>query len=422
MIQYIARIHSSKDQAKHHKQTCNADHSVYMKDVTFEELCDLHDVGCTFARIGKTTNFLVIDVDKSTINIKQLIEFYKDNPNYHISYSASNNPLKYHIFIKLDHYISESEYDSVLETEFQKIHTDVCGRCDYMILDKNASNFYQCFYGTSADYECDYILENSTRLFKWCKKNESPMLFKEDKTFKKRPSMNSADFCKKNKLLTIKENKRFDVILPSMTNGKLKLIAEGFRFNWCRMTGTKILMRILYLNHDFNENWTKWDFLDTAEWAFRTNIIKPDSMESEIKTLLLWLDNKWDILVTKSYEDQCKILEPYFNCSKKQYKSRSYNPTVMSQLIQEHQIDSTTILFTDKDELKDLCKELMIDYYKFIKFANSVHFKVAFECISDKRIKHDCSNMTKEQFDAYCKENNLSKQLKYRLKKQYNIN
>lgn len=421
-IQYIAWTHTSKDMAKHHKQMCNKEHSVYLNEMTFDEICDLHDAGNIIARVGDKTDFVIIDIDETTVNIKQVLDYYKDNEKYHVSYSSSNNPLKYHIFVKLDEEVTVDEYKKKLADEYFKLRNDVCGRCDMMNLDGNASNFYQCFYGPSVENEYENVLEGSIRLYKWCKKDETPMIYNENKTVKKRPSMNSADYCKKNGLLTVKEDKRFDVILPSMTNGRMKLIAEGHRYTWCRMTGTKILMRIFHLNHQFNEGWTKWDFLDTAEWAFRTNVVKPNTMEDDIKSLILWLDNKWDILVSKTYEEQCETLEPYFDCSKKQYKSRAYNASVMDDLIYEHTFDSKTVLFTDKDECKEICKTLLIDYYKFIKYAEYKGKEVAFECVNEhKNKKYDCAGMNKEQFDEYCKMNNINKVTKSRLKKQYNI-
>ena len=221
--------------------------------------------------------------------------------------------------------------------------------------------------------------------------------------------------------MTIKEEKRFDIYLPSMTRGKLKLIAEGHRYHWCRMTGTKLLMRILYLNHSFNECWTKWDFLDTFEWIVRTNVVKFNEFEDDYKKLSLWLDNKWDIVTQMNYEDQVKILEPYFDSSKRQYKSRQYNSATMSNLILEHQFDANTVLFTDKEELHNICKDLMIDYYKFISFAKSINYTVAFECESDKRTKYNVEGMTLEQFNEYCIANNINKVTKSRLKKKYNI-
>lgn len=419
-IQYISFTHTSKEMAKENKKKCNGLHSVYLKDMTFEEICNLMENGNTIGRVGTKTSFVMIDVDCTSINISKVFDTYKDDKDVFVCYSASNNPLKYHILVNLNKIIDINEYKECLENEFNKIREKLCyERFDYMVLDENASNFYQCFFGQSIEHEYENILEDSKKLYCWTKKDNDPK-FMIEKEYHPRPSLNSADYCKKNGLLTVKEEKRFDVILPSMTNGKLKLIAEGHRYNWCRMTGTKILMRIFHLNHQFNEGWTKWDFLETTEWAFRTNIVKPNTMEEELKSLILWLDNKWDILVNKSYDEQCAILEPYFNSSKKQYKSRTYNLTVMTDLVQEHIFDDTHILFTDKDELKDICKDLMIDYYKFIKYAKSIKYDVVFECETRKR-KYDCSGMNKEEFETYCKENNINRMTKSRLKKQYNI-
>lgn len=431
-IQYISLTHNSKDMAKHHKQMCNTLHNVYLKEMDFDEVADLLDNGQTWGRVGNKTDFVAIDIDETTVNIEQVFNKFRDNNNYRISYSSSNNPLKYHILVKLDKTIDEKEYKAEVEKQFNIIKDKVCGRCDFMFLDKNADKFYQCFYGQSVDSETEIILDNSTRLFKWCKKDDiEPMVYNEKKVVKNHPTLNSAEYCKKNGLLTIKEEKRFDVILPNMTNGKLKLIAEGHRYNWCKMIGTKILMRVLYLNNKFNEEWTKWDFLDTAEWVFRTNIVRVDTFEQDMKTLLLWLDNKWDILVTKSYDEQVAILEPYFDCSKKQYKSRKYNATMMTNIVLEHKFDDNTVVFTDKDELMNICRENLLDYYKFIKYVKSIHFNIEFEVI--KLNKHEeylnsCENFYDENgnivylvdrehknnntFRVYCSRNKINTKLK----------
>lgn len=419
-IQYISTTHTSKDMAKDHKKKCNTFHNIYLKDMTFDEIADLLDSGCIIGRVGNTTDFVAIDIDNTSVDINRVIERYKYNQDIAVSYGSSNDNLKYHILVNLHRTITIKEYKNVVAEEFEKIKSELCTRCDYMELDKNADNFYQCFFGTSVDNEVEYILDNSRRLFKWTNKDNEPMFFIE-KEVKAHPSLNSADYCKKNCLLTIKEEKRFDIYLPYMTRGRLKLIAEGHRYHWCRMTGTKLLMRILYLNHSFNEGWTKWDFLDTFEWIVRTNVVKFHEFEDDYKKLSLWLDNKWDIVTQMNYEDQVKILEPYFDSSKRQYKSRQYNSATMSNLILEHQYDANTVLFTDKEELHKICKDLMIDYYKFISFAKSINYTVVFECESDKRTKYNVEGMTLDEFNEYCITNNINKVTKSRLKKKYNI-
>ena len=419
-IQYISLTHTSKDMAKDHKRKANSLHTLHYKEATFEEVAELLDAGCSIGRVGNTTEFLAIDIDHTSVNINTVYEHFKNNEDYRISYSASNNPLKYHILVNTHRTIHRDNYKEEVQKEFEKIKTELCKRCDFMELDTNADNFYQCFFGTSVDSEIEYILEGSRRLWNWTKKDTEPKFFIE-KEVKAHPSLNSADYCRKNNLLTIKEDKRYDIYLPSMTRGRLKRIDEGHRYNWCRMTGTKLLMRILYLNHEFKEGWTKWDYLDTFEWICRTNVVKFNDFEDDFKKLSLWLDNKWDILSSLPFEEQVKILEPYFDSSKRQYKSRQYNSVTMTQLIIEHQIDEGTILFTDKEELQALCKDLLIDYYKFIAYAKSVNITVAFECVSDKRTKYNVEGMTLEEFNEYCNTNNINKVTKSRLKKKYNI-
>lgn len=388
-IQYISITHTSKDQAKTNKRQCNILHSVYLKNCTFDDVCDILDSGSTFGRVGTTTDFVAIDIDDTTVNINQVYEFFKNNHDYHISYSSSMNPLKYHILVNLHRTITISEYQEVLVKEFEKIKSAICGRCDIFNLDTHADNFYQCFFGQSVEVSSDYILDDSKHLFNWVKKDSEPRYYIAQVSEKLHPSLNSSDYCKKHNLLTIKENKRFDIYLPSMTNGKLKKIAQGHRYNWCKMIGAKLLMRIFYLNHDFAENWNKFDYLDTFEWVVRTNVFNPDEFcnSDDYKGLVRFFDNKYDILIDKSFETICQILEPYFDCSKRQYKSRQYNPTVMSSIINSHLYNDNTVVFTDKEELQTLCKELFINYYKFINYCKTLGYNVEFEVVSKSEHK-----------------------------------
>ena len=417
-IQYIAKTHTSKDMAKNDKKMVNSLHNVYYIETDAETVHEMLDAGLTVGRVGNTTDFLLIDIDETTVNIHRVIEKL-DNSRYFVSFSSSNNPLKYHVVVKLDRTITREEYNDAILEEFENIKTVCCGRCDIMNLDKNAKSFYQCFYGCSVDNEEEIIYKDSRRLCRWVKKDEKPLFYveKEHVDF---PSLNSADYCKKHNLLTVKEERRFDIILPSMTHGNMKLVPQGRRFNWIRMTGSKLLMRIFYLNEKLGEHWTKFDFLRTAEVIFRKNVFMTADFEAELKSVLLWLDNKWDILVTKTFDEKYQILGPYFEEKKRQYKSRSYNKTVMTQMILDHRYNQNTVVFTDKAELRDICKENMIDYYRFVNYCRSVGYVVEFEVVV-RKVKHNVEGMSKEEFEAYCKANNLSKQHKSDLKKRYGI-
>lgn len=390
-IQYISTTHTSKEMAKDHKKKCNSFHNIYLKNMTFDEAADLLDAGCIIGRVGNTTDFVAIDIDKTSVNINTVIEYYKDNHDIAVSYSSSNNPLKYHILVNLHNTISRDEYKEAVAKEFEKIKNALCSRCDYMELDKNADKFYQCFYGASVDNETEYILDNSRRLFKWTKKDNEPMFFIENNSIIKHPSLNSADYCKKNGLLTVKEEKRYDIYLPSMTNGRVKKVAEGYRYNWTKIIGAKLMMRIFYLNHKFKEGWTKWDYLNTLEWIVRTNIIKPDGFcnSDDYKGLSRFFDNKWDILFDKPYGSICEVLEPYFDIKKRQYKSRQYNHTVYSMLINNHLTDSNNVVFEDKSELIAICEEYSIDYYRTVNYIKSLGYNIVF-VVEPQRTKGKC--------------------------------
>ena len=408
--------------AKEHKKKCNSLHNIYFKEMTFDEVADLLDAGCTIGRVGTVTDFVAIDIDNTSININTVIEHYRDNNDIAISYSASNNPLKYHILVNLHKTITREEYKEAVNTEFDKIKSELCNQCDYMELDKNADNFYQSFFGNSVDNESEYILDNSRRLFKWTKKDEDPKFFIEDKTVMRHPSLNSADYCKKNGLLTVKEEKRYDIILPSMTHNKLKLIAEGHRYNWSKIIGAKLMMRVFYLNHSFNEGWSKWDYLNTFEWIIRSNVVKSVEFcnSDDYKGLVRFFDNKWDILFDKPYERLCEVLEPYFDSSKRQYKSRQYNPTICTEIINTHLHDDNDVVFEDKSELVSICKEYTLDYYRTLKYIKSLGYNVIF-VVEPERVKYNVAGMTLDEFNDYCTVNHINKVTKSRLKKKYDI-
>lgn len=420
-IQYIAVTHIDKDDAKSDKRDCNKLHSVYLKRMTFDEAANLLDCGCTIGRVGTSTDFIALDYDETTVNIQTVIDKTKDNPDYRVSFSASNNPLKYHVLVNLHRVININNYKDVLEEEHRKLHDLVCGRCDVLQLDKNAANFYQCFFGESQETKSDLVLNDSRRLWCWVKKDTVPKYYIE-KESKLRPSMNSADFCKKHNCLTVVESKRFDVILPSMTGGKMKKIKEGHRYRWCMIFGSKILMRILYLNHEFGEGWTKWDFLDTFDWAVKTSVIKPEEFceSQDFKGVRRFFDNKWDILMDKSFEDQCSVLEPYFKSSKRQYKSRQLLSAVCSMLINEHLIDERTVMFTDKEELRKLCEDNFVNYYRVLNYIKGLNYNVVFTAVK-QRVKGKClegytvvngsveipKNMVTAAIKNYCSRNGI---------------
>lgn len=430
-IQYIGRTHTSKDMAKEHKQKANTFHDVYFKNASFDDVCDILDGGSTFGRIGKKTDFVAIDIDDTNVSIDVVYEKYKDNPNYHVSYSSSMNPKKYHILVKLDKEITVDEYKDTVNAEFQKIKKECCGRCDWMNLDTHADNFYQCFFGASVNDETAFILDNSRRLYKWTKKDDEPMEYIENHVSKFHPSLNSADFCHKHNLLALDEEKRFDLFVPSMTKGRLKRISEGHRYSWAKLTGAKLLMRVYYLNEKFNESWTKQDYLDTFEWLVRTNVIKPDEFckSDDYKGLERFFDNKWDILLDKTYEQKCEILEPYFEPKNgrkrvtRKYKRRDYFPITATQIAMANSIDGKNLLlFEDKDELKLLCQTNDIDFYRTMKFFKDSGYVVEFvcekkrkTCLDDYEVKDGTVCIPKSKITstikAYCSRHNIKIQL-----------
>lgn len=421
-IQYISATHSSKERAKHFKKMCNTLHNLYLKDCSFDDLCTLHDAGTIIGRVGRKTDFLMIDVDQSSVTIDKVRDTFRDDPDIHVGYSASMNPNKYHILVDIHKTIDRDEYQAAVHAKFEEIKKRVCDRTDIMVLDEDADNFYQAFFGESVETDIDFILPDSRRLFNWTKKDREPRFYIEAE---KREffSLNSADYCKKHGLMTVVENKRYDIITPSMTRGRLKKIAVGHRYKWCRMIGGKLMMRLFYLNHDFGEAWTSSDLVYTAEWLFRNNVIMTPDFEKDLDELKSWLVKSFEVLAHLPYEEQQKLYDGYFDGSKRQYKSRGFTLSQMSTLLQNRLYDENTVLFTDKEEMKRSCEEMMIDQRTFKEYVDSLHMTIAYECEikRTRRCKHNVEGMTLDQFNAYCKNNGLSKQLKSKLKRQYNI-
>ena len=426
LIQYISVTHTTKEEAKANKSMCNRTHNIYCKDATFNEICDIHDSGSTFGRIGKVTDFIVIDVDETSINIHKIFEYYKDNPDVHVCYSSSMSQLKYHILINMHKEITDKQYPYVVHAEFKKLKDAVCGRADYMKLDKKAANFYQCFFGECVQESLPFVLDNSQHILGWVKKDAEPVGYIETFNYRQRPSLNSADYCFKHGLLGINEDKRFDVMLPSMSRGRVKKIAEGHRYSWCRLTGTRILMRIFYLRDVFDEPWSKQDFLDTFEWAVKTNIVKPDEFceTADYRSLVNWLDNKWSILVDKSFEQKCDELDEYFkNRSKRNYRSRKYTPSVCQAIITEH-LSGSDVVFEDKQELINLCVENDISYRAFTNYLNIHRFNLVFvtetkskrkNCLDGFEVIDGILNISKSDLTSaiksYCSRNKIKIQL-----------
>lgn len=391
-IQYIGRTHTSKEEAKSNKKLTNTIHSTYLTELDFEEIVEAQDTGLTIARVDPFTNFLVIDIDESTVNIVQLQDLYKNDENVKITYSSSLNPLKYHIFVKLANPVSDVNYKKAVEEKFKEIHDNVIntiGRCNIFVLDDNADTYYQCFFGVPQNSSYDLILKNSTRLFCWTKKSGKPLTYIQNKPVKKHMSMNSADYCRIHNLLTVRETKRYDIILPSMTNGKMKPIAEGFRYNWSKMIGAKILLRAFYLNEEFKENWTKKDFMETYKWAVYENVINPNEFlkTPDFASLCLFFDNKWSIIENWPFSKKCEELEAYFQFPKRQYKSREYNTATMNKILNDHFYDYKTCLFVDRNEIEEICKQNLINYYSFINYIESLEINVKFEVYGEKTRK-----------------------------------
>lgn len=354
-IQYISLTHTNKELAKEHKRKCKNSGNLYYGELNFDQVVNIHDAGCTFGRIGAETDFVVIDIDNTTVDIDKVYETLKNNSKYHVSYSASNNRNKYHIFVDLGYTVNVEEYPEVVNREFMAVKTVVCGRMDVMELDKNAANFYQCFFGNSVTQETTYIESvNDRQIVDWCHKGQEP-LFKEQKTWRI-PSLNTSDWCHKNNQGAIEEPNRYDIIVPSMTKGRMKKIAVGHRFNWAKLLACQLLMRIHYLNNVFGEEWTREDYMNTWKMLVATNTYGDFTKEQNFKALELWVESQFNISLGNDYETNQRIYDSYFTNTKAHtYVSRQWKYETALEIINAR-LQDNIVYFESTTELNEIAK------------------------------------------------------------------
>lgn len=422
-IQYVAITHTNKDEAEKNKRLVNRRHTTYLlRNATFEEITFIHDSGCTIGRVGDSTNYVMIDIDKAKIPISKVREHFKGNSDYHVSYSASEESkkgFKYHIFVNLNRTITRDEYKNEVDQAFANIHSQLCVNYADMILDKKASDFYQPFFGPPAEISGEVILDRAKRLTSWVKMNSSPRFYvsREKKLY---PSLNVDEYCRQNNLLKCEVLPRFDISTPHMTKGKMRKISEGRRNTWAFIIGKKLLLRILYLKHYFGEEWTKEDYLNTFEFLVRMNVVNFVDFTVTFRQLLMSLGALWEQYSKLPWEQQVIDFASYFKCSTRPYKSRKYNKIMMDELIREHIVEDGNVLFLSKDALKVLCEEVLIDYYAFVKYVDSLGLKILFEEVlpATRKRKHNVTGMSIEEFEQYCRDNDIKRGMKCQLKKK----
>jgi len=277
-----------------------------------------------------------------------------------------------------------------------------------MNLDEASDDFRHCFFGCCQNESHEYILPSSKRLFTWKKKeHKKPLIYNENKEPVIHMSLTSQEFCMRNKLGTVKEDKRFDVNLPCHWGRNRYYIAEGNRWNWCRMIIPKLLMRCFYLNEKFHESWTIEDLLNTFEWVVNKNVVKANEfIESEdYKSLCLWIDEKYSRLKTMKYEDVVSELSGYFENKTRQYKNRKYLVETCKDIIYQHEkyIDGQYIvLFTDKEEMLELLNSLSITerYFKDFVSKTKGNFTIQFESVPTRSDKGKTKlDLTKYQYN-----------------------
>lgn len=354
-IQYISLTHTDKEMAKEHKRKCKNSGHLYYGELTFDNIVNIHDAGCTFGRVGCETDFVVIDIDNTTVDIDRVYDVLKNNQKYHVSYSASNNRNKYHILVDLGYTVNVDQYAETVVKEFEAVKTVVCGRGDIMVLDKNASNFYQCFFGNSVNDEVNYIeTDNDRQIADWCHKGQEP-LFKEQRTWRI-PSLNSSDWCHKNNQGAVEEPNRYDIIVPQMTKGRMKLISVGHRYNWSKVLAAKLLMRILYLNTVFGEDWNRDDYMNTWKMLVAKNTYGNFTKEDNFKSLELWVESQYNIAMGNDFETNQRIYGSYFtNTQAHTYVSRQWKYETALEIINDR-LNDGVVCFESTEELNNIAK------------------------------------------------------------------
>lgn len=242
-----------------------------------------------------------------------------------------------------------------------------------------------------------------------------------DTSLSKYPTLNSADYCRVHNLLTLEEEQRFDIYLPNMfKNHKYKVSTVDCKA-WLSITYKKLMMRLFYLNKKFGESWTYNDFVSTLNYIIRNNIESSEEYfnSNDYKKLRYETKNYWDLMTTRTYEERKKELAGWFMCSKRQYKVRNYRQIKVNELIESHLIDNT-VRFADREELKNICDELNINFYRTVKDIES-QYKLVFNVETDARVKYNVEGMTLDEFNKYCKEHNINKVTKSRLKKKFRL-
>lgn len=242
-----------------------------------------------------------------------------------------------------------------------------------------------------------------------------------DTSLLKYPTLNSADYCRVHGLLTLEEEQRFDIYLPNMFKNHKYKVSTVDRTAWLIITYKKLMMRLFYLNEKFGESWTYNDFVSTLNYIIRNNI---ESAEEYFKShdyqkLIYITTNYWNSMMNMTYEERKKDLSGWFNCSKRQYKVRNYRQIKVNELIESRLIDNT-VRFADREELKNICNDLKLNFYRTIKDIES-QYKLAFNVETDARVKYNVEGMTLDEFNKYCKEHNINKVTKSKLRKKFRL-
>lgn len=240
-------------------------------------------------------------------------------------------------------------------------------------------------------------------------------------------SLNSADYCKKHSLLTVQEDERFDIILPSMFGKNKYKIPEGNRWNWCRPIIFKLLMRAFYLRTHFNEDWKLPDIRATFEMIVKENVVNAAQFMQtpDYKNLDLYLEQKYETFQLMNWQQIKDLHGEYFDTKKRQYKTRSYNKEMMNLIIERNVRDpsSQEIVFDDIEDFKNQCATLYMNERTVKKYLKE-KFKIVFVTSTKRQNKNreyidslipdesgvyhvDLEHMNSSAFRMFCSRNHI---------------
>lgn len=390
-IQYIAKTHVSKkdirDSALYNKRSCAYEHTLYMKEMSFDEVVSAQEYGLSIARVYEETSFLALDIDRSSISYEVLKKLYKDRSDIRTVIGTSNRNDKFHIYVDLgDEVLNERNYRDAAYERYRQIKSDVekyLGHPVLMDLDSASTHYWHCFFGVCQETIEPRILEDSIRLAKWKCKDEIVPLRLDENMDLRRMSLCSAEYCFMNELLTVHETERFDIHLPYRLGTNRFRISEGHRYSMCWVYICQLIMRARHLKEEFDEIWTLEDLKSSLYYIASTNFESAGEFlrSKDFKARLRGLEAEWNKTKNLPYEAVKSIYREYFKVKpSRDYRVRDYCRIMFADISVKHRsADGRSLSFDSRANLTEECKSRGISEKFFRKRARETHTELMFQ-------------------------------------------